>query len=452
MSDVASSLYSPNTGEVFDTFNPVSSGEIADALDAASGHLPALASRDRRVEALDAAIVGLDSVQSELAETIVVELGKTAQEAAVEIAYARSFLTWSRGAVDAYPFETSVAAGRFVREVPIGVALAIAPYNDPCAGLTRKIGPALAAGCPVLVKPSPLAAVTGRVLARGFRNAGLAGAVGFLETEDNEAIGRLIDAPVVAVVSFTGSTAGGLAVARRANAALKPMVAELGGHNPMVIFADADLHRALDDLIGRKFRAAGQACSAVNRLFVETAVFDDVLDRLRVRLAMLRTGPSTDEGISYGPLRTRAAAERRGCAVDDDGAVLQSGQLAVPSTGPFLFEATLVEVDGQSPFDRQETFGPLFSICRFSDRQRLFAQLREEQHPLAAYFYTSEPESLLPQLAALRFGSLGLNTTAIQGADVPTGGQRLAGMGREGGFWGLKHFLQPINHSIRGAT
>ncbi len=364
MTSASLAVICPNTGAVIGEIPLMTDGGIARELAAAARALPDLRdSMAHRANVLNAAIRALDRAGQALTASIINEGGKLPSEAAAEVAYARSFLVHARTMLGQYPFETEVEPGRFVRERPIGVALLVAPFNDPLAGLARKIGPAIAAGCPCLVKPASLGAMTARTFADALATEGLAGEIRFLFTNDHESIAALLDDPRVGLLSFTGSTTVGRLLAARAAAAGTAVVAELGGNNPFVILADADLDRAVTDLVARKTRAAGQACSSINRVFVERAVYADVKERLAAAAASFLTGPSDAAGSRMGPLRTAAAAQRQTALEKQaiaEGAkqLAKSPCLAAPA---FLSPFTVLETDGASVFDRVEAFGPLLS-------------------------------------------------------------------------------------------
>ena len=228
----------------------------------------------------------------------------------------------------------------------------------------------------------------------------------------------------------------------------KKAVTELGGNCPFAVFSDADVDRAVRDLLDRKLKAAGQACSSVNRVFVEEGIYPVFRERLLECVETVKAGPS-DLGVDLGPVRTREAADALADVVsrvrEDGERLLTPAPHKVGDDSPFVFPLTVVESNDNSYFDRYETFGPLLSIRPFSRREVLLARLSRERHALAAYFYTGAPDALRPLLGGIRFGSIGINSTAIQGADVPTGGFRDAGIGREGGIWGMREFLTTVN-------
>ena len=449
-------VVSPNTGGVFDRWQPTPDAEVARAVEVADRGLDALEAIETRHEVLGRCVDAMTARRQALADLVVREVGKKPDEALGEVDYAASFLDAARDALGEVRFQWRPEPERLVREVPHRVALLIAPFNDPLAGLTRKIGPALAAGATALVKPSRLGILCAGALIDCFREAGAGDFVHLVAPEDNGAVEVLIADHRVGVASFTGSTGAGRRLAIAAAREGKRIVLELGGNCPFVICEDADLDLALDDLMVRKLKAAGQACSSVNRVFVAEAHHAQVRDRLVERAARLRTGPSDEPGVELGPLRTHEAARALNDAVDRalvGGERLLSGKPSLPPPGaPFVYPLGIVECGESSWFDSYETFGPVLSIRPFGSLDELLRRMETERHTLAAYFYTADPERLLPRLRRLRFGSIGLNSTAIQGTDVPTGGFLDAGIGREGGVWGVREFLAPVNHRIRGRS
>ena len=402
----------------------------------------------RRQEILGLCIAGLRSVRSDLTALVVREVGKRPAEAEAEFDYAVSFLDHYRRLLDTVELRHEPEPGRLVTEVGAGGALLICPFNDPLAGLTRKIAPAIAAGCPAIVKPSSLAMLCASAVFEAFRNAGVGGEIQLLPASDPTIARQVIGHEEIGIVSFTGSTEVGRELSAVCAANGKRAVMELGGNCPFVVFNDADLEGAVSDLLERKLKAAGQACSSVNRVIVEGGIYARFRKRLLELAASVVAGPS-DQGVDLGPVRTREAANqlvKMAADVQSDGEKLLTPmpkQVAAESS--FVIPLTVVESGDCSRFDQIETFGPLLSVRKFAGREALLARLARERHALAAYFYTGQPGPLIRQLRDLRFGSIGINSTAIQGALVPTGGFRDAGFGREGGIWGLREFTTTIN-------
>ena len=445
-------VVSPNTGTTIGHWTPTSGKDVEFALETADQALLRLHSLSERILILKACEAALLSRRERLAEMAVREVGKKREEAAAEIEYAAGFFRSAREALEGQAIDHRPEKGRRVREVPYGVALLIAPFNDPFAGLARKIAPALAAGAPAIAKPSRLGVLCALEFMAALQDAGIRTIVQFIAPERSRAVTDLVADRRIGVVSFTGSTAVGLGVAVRAAEEGKRAILELGGNCPFVILEDADLGRALDDLLERKLRCAGQACSSVNRVFVAEQLFPAFRNALMERVHGLRIGPSDMPGIDLGPVRTRDAVwSLRDLVFEAEGRgerLLNRKPPPPRPESPVLTPLTIVESDGESIFDDQESFGPALSIRSFASLDQLLVRLEEERQALAAYFYTSDAEGLASRFGRLRFGSIGINTTAIQDPGVPTGGFWSAGIGREGGIWGVREFQAPVNLRI----
>lgn len=447
---------SPNTGRPFAAWEELDEAELLARLDRLTRASEALQADLRlRRDVLARCLGALQAANEELLSLAVAEVGKTPQEAAAELPYAASFLQAARDLVDEYPFTTGVGAGRSVTEVPRGLGLLIAPYNDPVAGLTRKLGPCLAAGAGAILKPSGLGVQCALALARALSTEGLDDFVLVLPTARHELTGRLVADDRIGTVSFTGSTRAGLRLAVQAAEHAKGFLGELGGTNPFVILADADLEKAVDDLVSRKLRAAGQACSAQNVVHVERPVFDEVVARVAEAFSAVAYGPSDAAGVTMGPVRTANAVDHLARASvrleQEAGQLVTGGIRQCPAGTAFLAAPTLYRVQDGGLLAQEEVFGPLLGIAPFDDGDSLRMTLARNRQPLALYVYGRDDDRIEHLVSGLRYGSIGVNTTAIQGAHVPTGGFGHAGIGREGGRWGLAEFLTTINRrSERG--
>lgn len=434
-------IISPNTGRPIGHWNPTPDAEIARAIERLPNAMRELADALRRKRLLSELASTLAQRKPALTRIIVDEVGKTPEEAASEVDYAVSFLTYGANVTGHAAERSSRSGDRGLRVVPAGPALLIAPFNDPLAGITRKIAPAIAAGCPAIVKPSSLGDMTARALFEAVDEAGLSGMLTLVNHTDRSVLDRLARAPELRVLSFTGSTETGVALAAAAAGSLKRLVLELGGNNPFLVLDGADIERAVADAIARKIRAAGQACSAENRIYVVAPLFNAFRDRLLDGMAGVTYGAS-DQGVAMGPVRTRAAIahlEKLTQASAARGAVHSLGTSAGHQDA-WTFAPTVVESD--DALREQEAFGPLMSITKVASRSDALAIAAAEKQALACYVYG---EVRADELAPLRFGSVGLNTTKIQGPDVPTGGFGTAGVGREGSAWGLEEYLTTIN-------
>ena len=440
---------SPNTGEVTATVPDATDHDVDQALTRLSkGTAELTQDVTLRTDVLTRCQKALDAAREELIALTTAEVGKTAPEATGEIPYAASFFETSQQLLKDYPFEHATEDGRHVRAVPRGTGLLIAPYNDPVAGLTRKIGPCLAAGAAAFVKPSELGVQCALALARHFSAAGLDDYVAILPLTQSDRIKKLIGTHGIGTVSFTGSTRVGLQVAATAAANAKAHVGEWGGTNPFVVFADADLDQAVTDLITRKIKAAGQACSAQNIVYAEAPIAAELSERIAASLGAVRFGPAAED-VTMGPVRTARSVARlaqAGKHLTDSGATLLCGGISpIADDKPCLAAPTAYRVESPGLLETEELFGPMMGIAPFDNRDALKTRLAGNLQPLVLYLYGADLDALENFALGLNYGSIGFNTTGIQSPDAPTGGFGMAGLGREGGHWGLAEFLTTIN-------
>ena len=377
-----------------------------------------------------------------LAAAVIKEVGKTPAEAEAEVDYAAAFVESAQRIAEA-ELERRPLPDR----APFGISLLVTAFNDPLAGITRKLAPAIAAGCPVLVKPSVLGAYCASELKRVIATA-TGDWAAFAFVADNDKAEQLIRLDGVRCVSMTGSTVAGRRVAVAAAERLLPCVLELGGNCPFVVFEGADLDYAVKDLLDRKTRAAGQACSAVNRVLVSRSIVEEFTARLLERMGHYPCGPS-DAGVTFGPVRSQGSLERLNRLMArclDSGQLIGRGPIAATSPACLAFPVTAVTApEPAGSLATEEAFGPLFSVGTFRDDAELDSVLARNRHNLVLYLYGVRAAAFLVARPYLRFGSVGLNTTRIQGTDVPTGGFGDAGYGREGGFWGVDGFRSTVN-------
>ena len=441
---------SPNTGRLLSSWHSPDDTEVSRCIDRLDKGGKALVHDFAlRTDVLERFQAALARAHDELVALTVAECGKTPTEAAAELVYAGSFIDTAHDLLASHPFSSQLDAHRTVIEVPRGHGLLVAPYNDPVAGLTRKIAPCLAAGACAIVKPSGLGVLCALALGRAMKEEGLDDFIAILSISEHERIARLLAHDAVGTVSFTGSTEVGLELAMRAATNAKGFVGELGGTNPFVILSDADINRAVTDLVARKLRAAGQACSAQNIVYAERAIYEEVVARVAAAFESVQHGAADAPDVSMGPVRTASAVNNLAQAADrlvqEGGQLICGGVTRYSGDGPFLVAPTALRTEAAGLLAEEELFGPVLGIAPFDDRQILRNILARNRQALALYVYGENMAAIDSLLHGLRYGSIGVNTTAIQGAQVPTGGFRRAGIGREGGHWGLSEFLTTIN-------
>lgn len=388
--------------------------------------------------------------QEPLAILLTREQGKPLREARAEIAYAASFLLWfaeeaRRAYGDIIP--AHAADKRIVvLKQPIGVVGAITPWNFPAAMITRKIGPALAAGCGVVLKPAAQTPLTALALAVLGEEAGLPAGLLNVVTGDARAVGGELTAnPDVRKISFTGSTQVGRTLMRQSADTIKKLSLELGGNAPFIVFDDADLDAAVEGAIASKFRNSGQTCVCSNRFYVQSGIYDRFVTKLAERAGALALGPGVDEASDIGPLIDAAAVTKVQSHVDDalakGGRLLVGGQPA--ALGGTFFEPTVIaDAHRDMLVASDETFGPLAAVLRFENEEELLAQANDSEFGLAAYLYTRDLSRSWRIAEALETGMVGINTGLISTDVAPFGGVKQSGLGREGSRYGLDDYLE----------
>jgi succinate-semialdehyde dehydrogenase/glutarate-semialdehyde dehydrogenase len=386
----------------------------------------------------------------ELARLMTSEQGKPLRMARTEVTYAADFLLWFAEEAKRVYGETipsSRADQRFiVLKQPVGVAAAITPWNYPVSMITRKVAPALAAGCTIVLKPAeqtPLCAVeTFRVL----EDAGVpAGVANLVTAADPVPVGdELLRHPAVRKITFTGSTEVGRQVASRAAFGMKRVSLELGGHAPFIVFADADPVHAAKGAAAVKFLNTGQACICPNRLFVHRSIAGPFLSVLGERVEKLRPGNGLEEGVSVGPLIDEAAVTKMEAHVSDAvalGASLVTGGARIDGPGHFWAPTLLTDVTPDMRIYREETFGPVAAVTVFDDDDEAVAMANDTSYGLASYVYTRDLSKAVRTAEALQFGMVGINDINPTSAAVPFGGIKDSGLGREGARQGIEEYL-----------
>lgn len=405
----------------------------------------------QRAEILRKAFEIMISEQEDLARLITLENGKILGDARSEVAYAAEFFRWfSEEAVRIdgdYRRAPSGANWLLVTRQPVGVALLATPWNFPAAMATRKIGPALAAGCTAVLKPAHDTPLTALVIADILERAGLpAGVVNVVVPDPpSEAVQAMLDSGRVRKLSFTGSTQVGALLLAQAAKRIINCSMELGGNAPFVVYDDADIDAAVDGAMIAKMRNGGAACTAANRFFVHTAVLSEFTDKFTARMSALKLGDGMDPATTLGPLVSRAQQQRVTSVVDDavgSGARVLCG--GAPSTdGSFGYAATvLADVSPDAAILQDEVFGPVAPIVSFGDEGNLLQYANNVEHGLVAYIYTRDVAKGMRLAEALETGMVGLNRGLVSDPAAPFGGVKASGIGREGGHEGLLAFLE----------
>ncbi|MBO4122599.1 NADP-dependent succinate-semialdehyde dehydrogenase [Cupriavidus gilardii] len=386
----------------------------------------------------------------DLALLMTTEQGKPLAEAKGEVVYAASFLEWfaEEGKRVSGDVLASPMADRrlVVVKEPVGVCAAITPWNFPLAMITRKVGPALAAGCTMVLKPAedtPLSALALAVLAE---RAGVPAGVFSVVTGDAVAIGGELTAnPVVRKLTFTGSTEVGRILMRQSADTIKKLSLELGGNAPFIVFDDADLDAAVEGAIASKYRNAGQTCVCANRLYVHDKVYDAFARKLVAAVAQLKVGPGVEPGVLQGPLINEdAVAKVESHIADalDKGARVLAGGKRHPMGGTFFEPTVLADVTPAMRVAKEETFGPLAPLFRFHTDDEVVGMANDTEFGLASYFYSRDIGRIWRVAEALEYGMVGINTGLISNEVAPFGGVKQSGLGREGSRYGIEDYLE----------
>ncbi|MGL4725104.1 MAG: NAD-dependent succinate-semialdehyde dehydrogenase [Scandinavium sp.] len=388
--------------------------------------------------------------QQSLAELVVAEQGKVLAEALGEVAYAASFIEW-------FAEEGKRAYGKTIPESkngnriitfkePVGVVAAITPWNFPLAMLTRKLGPALAAGCTAVIKPANETPLSAFALLALAEQAGVPAGVLNAVTGDTKAIGEtLMSSPAVRKISFTGSTATGKLLMRQAADNVKKLSLELGGNAPFIVFDDADIEAAVAGAMAAKFRNSGQTCVCVNRFYIQNGVYDRFVKRLTEEASALRVAPGMTEGAQQGPLIHQQAVVKVDSHVRDAlsrGARLMCGGERHALGKSFYQPTVLAEVTESMLIAREETFGPVAACFRFESEEEVIERANTTPFGLAAYLYTRDLARAFRATRALESGMVGVNEGIISTEVAPFGGVKESGLGREGADVGLEEYLE----------
>lgn len=387
----------------------------------------------------------------DLAEIITAECGKPLAEARGEVLYGASFIEWfaeegKRVYGDMIP---SFAAGKRVMVIkqPVGVVAAITPWNFPLAMITRKVAPALAAGCSAVVKPAEATPLTALALEKLALDAGLPeGLIKVVATTRPADIGKVLTThPVVRKFSFTGSTAVGRVLMAQCASTIKKVSLELGGNAPFIVFEDADLDAAVAGAMASKYRNAGQTCVCANRFFVHEAVHDAFVVKLKDAVAALKVGHGADAGVSVGPLINKAGCDKVANLVDE---ALAAGATAVcggarHGAGESFYQPTILTgVTADMAIAQAEIFGPVAPVFTFTTEEEVIRLANDTPYGLAAYFYARDLGRVFRVAEALEYGMVGINEGIISTEVAPFGGVKQSGLGREGSKYGIDDYLE----------
>ncbi|WIB62623.1 NAD-dependent succinate-semialdehyde dehydrogenase [Curtobacterium sp. MCBD17_040] len=463
---IAGGWRASSSGRTFDVRDPSTGAVIAAVADATP---------EDAMAALDAAVVAQDAWAAtsprgrsdvlrrtfdlvhehaeDLARLMSLEMGKPLAEARGEVVYGAEFLRWfSEEAVrigGSYGTNPEGTGRAIVLKRPVGPVYAITPWNFPLAMATRKIGPALAAGCTIVVKPADLTPLTTLYLARLFAEAGLpAGVLGVVPTSDAPAqSGPLIADPRLRKLTFTGSTPVGSALLKLAADNVLRTSMELGGNAPLVVFDDADLETAVSAAMAAKFRNVGEACTAANRFFVQAGIADAFVAALTDRVRGFRIGRGTEDGTTMGPLideRSVDKAARLVADAVDRGATLVLGGERVDRPGTYYAPTVLDTVQPGSAILSTEIFGPVVAITRFDTEAEAVRLANDTEYGLVSYVFTKDLARGQRMAERLESGMVGLNTGVVSNAAAPFGGVKASGLGREGAHDGLEEYLETV--------
>ena len=443
----------PATGLPIAEVGDTDPADATAAVDAAAAALPGWAATAARArsECLARAFALMRAEAEDLARLITSENGKALADARAEVAYAAEFLRWFAEEAVRIPGSYGPAPAGGVRTIvthrPVGVCALVTPWNFPAAMATRKIGPALAAGCTVVLKPAAETPLTALALAELLQRAGVPeGVVNVVPTSRAaELVSRLLADRRVRKISFTGSTAVGRLLLRQAADRVVNPSMELGGDAPFIVLPDADLDAAVAGALVAKFRNGGQACTAANRFLVHADVADAFTERFVAAVARLRVGPGCDEGTAIGPLISQAAVAGVAALVDDAvaaGAVVAYRATDVPPEGYFYPPTVLRDVPASARILRCEVFGPVAPIVTWTSEQELLGVVDDTEYGLTGYLYSRDAARAMWLAEQMDIGMVAVNRGVVSDPAAPFGGTRQSGLGREGGRAGIEAFLE----------
>lgn len=444
----------PATGE---TLTEIANGSVEDAtaaMDAACAAQTAWANTSprERSELLRRAFERVTERADDFARLMTLEMGKPLAEARGEVTYGAEFLRWfaeeGPRVAGSYRPSPEGSARHLVAKRPVGPCLFITPWNFPLAMATRKIAPALAAGCTVVIRPATLTPLTTLLFAQVLADCGLpAGVVNVVTSEKHDVTDALISDPRLRKLSFTGSTGVGQTLLKQAADGVLRTSMELGGNAPLIVFEDADLEIALKGAQAAKLRNMGEACTAANRFIVHESIADEFSRRLAENFANLTVGDGLADGTDVGPMISADARDKVAGLVDgarDAGATVLTGGEAVEGPGYFYAPTVVTDVAPDSELFRTEIFGPVAPIATFSTEDEALEIANAAEVGLAGYVFTRDMSRMLRMAELLEVGMIGVNTGVLSNAAAPFGGVKQSGLGREGSHEGIEEYLETI--------
>jgi succinate-semialdehyde dehydrogenase/glutarate-semialdehyde dehydrogenase len=448
-------ITNPATDELIASVSNLGSKDAELAIKAAEQALPAWRNRigKERAQIMRKWFDLIIENTKDLATLMTLEQGKPLAEASGEVVYGASFVEWfaeeAKRVAGSIPTTTWGDKRMMVLKQPIGVCVAITPWNFPIAMITRKIAPALAAGCTIVIKPAELTPLSALALAELAVRAGIPdGVINIITADANQSvvIGKtLCTSPTVRHLSFTGSTEVGRILMEQCAPTVKKIALELGGHAPFIVFEDADIDAAVIGAISSKFRNSGQTCVCANRFYVHKKVQDQFVEKFAKAITAIKVGNGMEPGITQGPLIEAAALEKVEKHVADaisKGAKLVTGGKRSIASKNFYEPTILSNVNNQMLITYEETFGPVAPIIPFETDEEVIALANNSQFGLASYFYSRDIGRIWKVAEALEYGMVGVNTGIISNEVAPFGGVKQSGLGREGSVYGMDEYLE----------
>ena len=448
-------VHNPATGELIQSVSNMGAAEAQEAIQSAHQALPGWRNKTgkERASVMRRWFELVNTHADRLAKLMTQEQGKALAEAKAEVIYAASFLEWfaeeAKRVTGAIPASTWSDKRMMVLKQPIGVCVSITPWNFPLAMITRKVAPAIAAGCTIVIKPAEQTPLSALALAELAKEAGIPEGVVNIVTSDSEnsiEVGKVLcNSPLVRHLSFTGSTPVGKILMAQCAPTVKKVALELGGHAPFIVFEDADLDAAVLGAVQSKYRNAGQTCICTNRFYVHESLHDAFVEKLAHATQAIQVGNGLDQGIQQGPLIDEQAVQKVEAHVANAinlGARLVTGGKRHALGGTFYEPTVLAGIKKGMLITQEETFGPVAAVIPFKNEAEVIEAANDSEFGLASYFYSRDIGRIWRVAEALEFGMVGVNTGLITNEVAPFGGVKQSGLGREGSVWGIDEYLE----------